>query len=60
MELLWSLLVLIGLIGLFIGSYLLNKSTKKPEGCENLNAECGSCPIHTCINSRKSHEEDKI
>lgn len=59
MESLWALLVLVGLIGIFIASYLLNKNTKKPEGCENLKAECGSCPIHTCVNSSKAQMEDK-
>ena len=37
---------------LFVGTYLLNKKTKKPEGCETLN--CEGCSIANC-----SHQPDK-
>lgn len=36
------------LMALYIGSYLLNKRTKRPDGCEDLTASCTGCAITTC------------
>lgn len=40
--------ILLVSIGLFIGSYLLNKKTPKPEGCQETSKECGACGIVSC------------
>ena len=41
--------VIIGLlIAMFITCFLLNRKTPKPKGCEDLEAECETCPITTC------------
>lgn len=36
------------LVTIYIGSYLLNKRTKKPAGSEDLTASCTGCAITTC------------
>ena len=47
-----SIGVVLVCIALFIGTYLLNKNTKKPDGCEPL--DCEGCTISEC-----SHHPDK-
>ena len=37
---------------LFVGTYLLNKKTKKPDGCETI--DCEGCSITDC-----AHHPDK-
>ena len=51
-------LLLIVLIGLFIFTYLLNKRTPKPEGCENLEENCEGCQITSCLNRKEKKEEE--
>ena len=51
-------LLLIALIGLFIFTYLLNKRTPKPEGCENLEENCEGCQITSCLNRKEKKEEE--
>ena len=53
-------LLLIVLIGLFIFTYLLNKRTPKPEGCENLEENCEGCQITSCLNRKEKKEEEEI
>jgi hypothetical protein len=48
MTILYGILIILGLGGIFALSYLLNKKTKKPEGCEDKLASCSHCPIVTC------------
>lgn len=45
-PLLWVLF----LVGIFISTYLLNKKTPKPEGCEDLisSAGCRGCKQFSC------------
>lgn len=47
-----KILILAGIIlvplALFIISYLLNKKTPRPEGCENLSGGCDGCQILSC------------
>ncbi|MDO5089580.1 MAG: hypothetical protein Q4D53_07330 [Leptotrichiaceae bacterium] len=45
-PLLWVLF----LVGIFILTYILNKKTPKPEGCENLisKAGCAGCRQFSC------------
>ena len=52
------LIVVIG-IGLFIGTYILNRRTPKPEGCENLSEECEGCQILTCSHRIEKKEDNK-
>lgn len=51
-------IIMILLIGAFVGSYLLNKKTPKPEGCENLDENCEGCQITSCLNRKENKEED--
>ena len=51
-------LLLIVLIGLFIFTYLLNKRTPKPEGCEGLEENCEGCQITSCLNRKEKKEEE--
>ena len=39
-SILVAALVITGLVLAFVFSYLLNKKTPKPEGCENLEENC--------------------
>ena len=51
-------LLLIFLIGVFIFTYLLNKKTPKPEGCENLEENCEGCQIASCPIRKEMKEEE--
>ena len=51
-------LLLIVLIGVFIFTYLLNKKTPKPEGCENLEENCEGCQITSCSHRIENKEEE--
>ena len=53
-------LLVIVLIGLFIFTYLLNKKTPKPEGCENLEENCEGCQITSCLNRKEKIEEEDL
>ena len=51
-------IVIVGvLIAMFIVCFLLNRKTPKPKGCENLEAECETCPITTCLKNSSNKEE---
>jgi len=53
-----AVIVIVGiLLTLFIICFMLNKNTPKPEGCENLEAECSSCPITTCLKNTSEKEK---
>lgn len=58
-----SVLVAVGIVlvcvALFIGTYLLNKHTKKPEGCENLEENCSGCTLVGCSHHPANNEEEK-
>ena len=51
---------MISLVGAFVGSYLLNKKTPKPEGCENIDDSCEGCQITSCPNRKEKIEEDEL
>ena len=57
MKYFYGALVVIGLCGLFFLFYYLNKKTPKPKGCEDLEAECETCPITTCLKNSSKKEE---
>lgn len=51
-------IIIIGvLIAMFITFFLLNRKTPRPEGCEDLDAECETCPITTCLKNSSKKEE---
>lgn len=55
-----SAIVLGVMIGIFLLVFLLNKKTPVPEGCEDLEAECATCPVKTCLkNTNKEESEEK-
>lgn len=46
-------------VGMFLGTYILNKRTPKPEGCENME-ECEGCQMTSCshyINKEDTNEK---
>ncbi|HIU13355.1 MAG TPA: hypothetical protein IAD15_04725 [Candidatus Fimiplasma intestinipullorum] len=47
------------LVFLYIGLYVANKKTPKPEGCENLEAGCEGCQLYDCTHNPVHHEEEK-
>lgn len=53
----WAIIIVMVLIVLFVLSYVLNKNTPKPEGCEKLDAACKTCPITSCLKNSKDKEE---
>lgn len=50
MKVLAAILIFGGMVGIYIGLYLMNKRTPLPEGCENLKAECEGCKDFSCSN----------
>ncbi|XMB87348.1 hypothetical protein RJG79_05995 [Mycoplasmatota bacterium WC44] len=46
-KILVTILVLASVIGLYIGSYILNKRTPVPEGIEPI-ADCDACNTTSC------------
>ena len=52
-----AVIVLGTLIILFITCFLLNRKTPKPAGCEELDAECETCPIKSCL--KNTNKEDQ-
>ena len=57
-SILVAVLVITGLVLAFVFSYLLNKKTPKPEGCENLEENCEGCQITSCPNRKEMKEEE--
>lgn len=57
MQILVTILVLAGVIGLYIGSYLLNKNTPVPEGIVPL-ATCSSCSTTSCAQHPGEAKDD--
>ena len=57
-EQFFATVIIIGLlIAMFITFFLLNRKTPKPKGCEDLDAECETCPITTCLKNSSKKEE---
>ena len=44
----YALIFMIIMVSIFILTYLGNKNTPKPEGCEDLKADCGGCHDISC------------
>lgn len=45
------------LVAIFIGSYILNKNTPKPEGCEDM-SECSGCNNFACTHHSVHRKEE--
>lgn len=54
-----AIIIILVCVGLFIFSYVLNKRTPKPEGCENIGDECEGCQMTSCSHYRKKEEKRK-
>ena len=56
-QIIGTIVVLVIMISLFIISFLMNKKTPRPEGCEDLDSECGNCPVTTCLKNTSNKEK---
>ena len=52
-----AIVIIVVLVVLFIGTYVLNKRTPKPEGCEEIGSECEGCQITSCSNYKEKVEK---
>ena len=52
-----AIVIIVVLVALFIGTYVLNKRTPKPEGCEEIGSECEGCQITSCSNYKEKVEK---
>lgn len=55
-NILMAVLVFGVMVCVYIFLYLMNKKTPKPEGCENLRADCEGCKDFGCANHPSHHE----
>lgn len=53
MKILIAILLIVVFVFLFIFSYLLNKKTPKPEGCKELDEQCETCQISSCLHHKE-------
>lgn len=53
-QIIGSIVVVIVCVFLFVGTYILNKRTKKPDGCIDTSQYCEGCSLTEC-----SHHPDK-
>lgn len=49
--------IIVVCVVLFIGTYILNKRTPKPDGCEDVGSECEGCQITSCSNYKQKDEK---
>ena len=59
LRIILAVVIVLVCVGLFIGTYLLNKKTPKPDGCENLGEECEGCQMTSCSHYVEITEEKK-
>ena len=52
-----AVVIILVLVVLFIGTYILNKRTPKPEGCEDVGSECEGCQITSCSHYKEKEEK---
>ncbi len=55
MKYLYAILFFGLLVAIYIILYLMNKKTPKPEGCEDLHADCDGCKDFGCTNNPVHH-----
>jgi len=61
MNFIYALLYMAVLGSIFLLSYILNKRTPVPAGCEDLKANCEGCKIASCGNySAPSRQEQEV
>lgn len=53
-----AIILFVVLAGIAGTSYILNKKTPVPEGCENLKENCEGCHIVTCIHHPSKGEKN--
>ena len=58
-KLLASIGVVVFCVFLFVGTYLLNKKTKKPEGCQDMSEYCEGCSLTSCSHHPNNQPEEK-
>jgi hypothetical protein len=58
-QILLSIGIVVICVLLFVGTYLLNKRTKKPDGCEDIEENCAGCAISTCSHHPENKKEEK-
>ena len=56
-QFLASIGVVLVCVALFVGTYLLNKKTKKPEGCEDVSEHCEGCSLVNCSHHPENKEK---
>ena len=56
-QIIATVIIVVTLIVTFIVCFMLNRKTPKPEGCEDLEGECETCPITTCLKNTSKKEE---
>ena len=49
--------IIVVCVMLFIGTYILNKRTPKPDGCEDVGSECEGCQITSCSHYKQKDEK---
>lgn len=49
--------IIVVCVVMFIGTYILNKKTPKPEGCEDVGSECEGCQITSCSHYKQKDEK---
>ena len=54
-----AVVVVVVCVALFIFTYVLNKRTPKPEGCEEVGEECEGCQITSCSHYKEKKENDE-
>ena len=59
LRIILAIVIVLVCVGLFIGTYILNKRTPKPEDCENLGEECEGCQMTSCSHYVEKTEEKK-
>lgn len=53
-----AVVILLVCVGLFIFTYILNKRTPKPEGCQDISAECEGCQITSCSHYKEKNKKE--
>lgn len=56
-QIIGTIVILVIMIGLFLVCFIANRKTPKPEGCEDLEAECETCPIKSCLKNTSEKEK---
>lgn len=52
-----AVVIIVVSVAIFIATYILNKRTPKPEGCEDVTSECEGCQITSCSHHKNNNEK---